>query len=300
MQPLVSVRVATYNHEKYLVQCLEGILMQRTDFPFEVVIGEDFSTDYTSQIVSAYQEKYPQQVRALLHTQNLGPARNSQQIQQACLGRYHAMCEGDDYWIDPLKLQKQVDWMEAHPEVTLCFHNALVLNENTKAARLFFENDLQSSFTFAEACNLTTPTASVMARSDALATLPEWRTQIWCGDVLFRLWCARQGSLGYLNEMMAVYRVHGCGAVAKAQAQLEKARDQEVFLYQQLDQETGGRYAGVLQAKVHQVKEKYRRQKNPRGYDLLHPNQMIIRLHEYWQAISKFRSVKHYGHLQQT
>jgi glycosyltransferase involved in cell wall biosynthesis len=134
--PLVSVRTLTYNHEKYIAQCLEGILMQRTNFPFEVVVGEDCSTDRTQEIVLAYEKKYPDKIRAITSERNVGAARNIVRVQQACQGKYHAFCEGDDYWIDPLKLQKQVDFMEAHPDVSLCFHNVFVVKESNYSVRL--------------------------------------------------------------------------------------------------------------------------------------------------------------------
>ena len=184
--PLVSVRVATYNQEKYIAQCIEGVLMQKTDFPVEIIIGEDCSTDRTREIVLKYRDQNADRIKAILPDQNQGPSLNTMRIQQACQGKYHAMCEGDDYWIDPTKLQKQVDFMEAHPDFSLCFHNAFILNEATAATRLFFESSPKESLEFDAVCRLHTPTASVMARSAILSTLPEWRTKIWSGDLLFR------------------------------------------------------------------------------------------------------------------
>jgi glycosyltransferase involved in cell wall biosynthesis len=290
MQPLVSVRVATYNHEKYIAQCIEGILMQKTDYPFEVIIGEDCSTDRTRQIVLSYQEKYPEKVRALLSPQNLGPARNSLQIYQACRGKYHAMCEGDDYWIDPLKLQKQVNIMEAHPEVSLCFHNAIVFNEPATATRLFIETPLKESLDFADACQLGTPTASVMARSEILATLPEWRLKIWCGDVLFRLWCAHHGTLHYLNEIMSVYRVHSGSLTAKQGERRKKAYEEQVFLYEQLDRETHFQHTAVLKAKIRQVDQFYQRKQNHTVYYLTHPSSIYARLQVYYRVVKNYYS----------
>ncbi|MBI4315421.1 MAG: glycosyltransferase, partial [Chloroflexi bacterium] len=127
--PLVSVRTVTYNHEGFIARCLEGILMQRTSFPFEVVVGEDCSTDRTREIVLAYAAEFPDKIRVITSERNVGGARNAVRVQQACRGKYQAFCEGDDYWVDPLKLQKQVNFMETHPEIPLCFHNAFVINE---------------------------------------------------------------------------------------------------------------------------------------------------------------------------
>ena len=96
MQPIVSVIVLAYNQEKYIAQCIEGILMQKADFPFEIVIGEDFSVDRTREIVLAYKEKFPDKLHVILSSQNLGPAQNALQIQKNCQGKYLALCEGDD------------------------------------------------------------------------------------------------------------------------------------------------------------------------------------------------------------
>ncbi len=299
MQPLVSVRVVTYNQEKYLAQCLEGILMQRTDFPFEIIIGEDCSTDRTRAIVVAYQQKYPEKIKALLQPQNLGGGHNNLQVQQACQGKYHAMCEGDDYWIDPLKLQKQVDFMEAHPDISLCFHNAFTLDEFHAAVRLFFETPPGETLDFEAVCQIKTPTASVMARSSILATLPDWRLKIWCGDVVFRLWCAHHGNLGYLDKVMSVYRVHPGGAVARNSRQENKRKtsEEEVFLYKQLDRDTNYLHTVALQAQVKRVQERYRRNQNLKAYYLTHPAQILRRLREYKGAIQRYRSIKYRGNL---
>ena len=110
-RPTVSVAVITYNHEKFIGQAIESVLMQETAFVVELVIGEDCSTDGTRRIVQAYAEKYPNVIRALLPEKNLGMARNYDAVWQACRGKYIAWLEGDDYWRTPQKLQKQVALM---------------------------------------------------------------------------------------------------------------------------------------------------------------------------------------------
>ena len=292
---MVSVRVSTYNHEKYIAQCIESILMQKANFPFEVIIGEDFSADGTREIVLAYQKKYPDKIKVILSEQNVGAARNSLRIQQACQGKYHSMCEGDDYWIDPLKLQKQVDFMEAHPDVSLCFHNAFVLNESAATTRIFFETTVKELLAFTDVCQLKTPTASVMARSKILATLPEWRLKIWCGDVLFRLWCAHHGSVGYLSDIMSVYRVHSGGAVAALWSRLEESHSEEMYLYQQLDKETHYQHTTAIQAQIKRVEEKYRRNTQGKFYYLLNPARIVTRLREYYRAMKRYKTIKEFG-----
>ncbi len=290
-QPLVSVRLATYNHEKYIAQCLESILMQRTDFPFEVIVGEDGSTDRTREIVLAYAGRYPDKIRVLPSETNLGPMPNSYRIQQACRGKYHAMIEGDDYWIDPLKLQKQVALMEANPEMTMCFHDVFYLSEVGPKARLWFgDRRLPETLTFAEISRLDTPTVSHLARSDVLASQPEWRLKIWCGDVLFRLWCAHHGPVGYLNEVMAVYRRHAGGITRKVVAQPEKRFSDIIFLYQQLDRDTDYRHTDALQVQIRKEQEAWRRQQWGWFYFLLRPSKILPKLRPYVQMFAKYRA----------
>ncbi len=121
-KPLVSVYVATYQHRDYITDCLEGVLMQKTTFPFELIIGEDFSTDGTRDVVMEYAKKHPELIRVITADRNVGQKANRIRCLMACRAKYVAICDGDDYWTDPLKLQKQVDFLETNPGYSLCFH----------------------------------------------------------------------------------------------------------------------------------------------------------------------------------
>jgi len=123
--PLVSVKMITYNHKPYIAQSIEGVLMQETDFPFELVIGEDCSTDGTREIVFAYQKKHPDIIRVITSGKNVGMNKNSRRTSKLCRGKYIAFCEGDDYWHHPEKLQIQVAYLEAHPECGLVHSDGL-------------------------------------------------------------------------------------------------------------------------------------------------------------------------------
>jgi glycosyltransferase involved in cell wall biosynthesis len=289
---LVSVRVVTYNHERWIAQCLEGILMQRTTFPYEVIVGEDCSTDRTREIVLAYAERHPDTIRVLPPEANLGHQRNSFRVQQACRGKYHAMLEGDDYWIDPLKLQKQADFMEAHPEVSLCFHNALILNERHAATRLFFEAPFKEILGFADAYQTSLPTASVMARSEILATQPEWRLRIWCGDLLFRLWCLHHGKFGYMDRLMSVYRRHAKGVESgKRRGAHESYFDDVLFTLREFDQATRFAHTDLIQLEMARMKGDQLRHHAGRGYALLRPQHVVARLREYARWIRQRRNL---------
>lgn len=117
--PLVSIKMITYNHEPHIEQAIKGVLSQRTNFAFELVIGEDCSIDGTRQIVLDYQRKYPNNIQVITSDKNVGSRKNGIRTALACKGKYLALCEGDDYWHNPEKLQKQVNYMESHPECGL-------------------------------------------------------------------------------------------------------------------------------------------------------------------------------------
>ena len=133
--PMVSVSMVTYNHQKYLRQAIEGVLMQRTTFPVQLVIGEDCSTDGTLDICIEYKNKYPEQIKLVSHTQNVGSKQNAIDTINACEGKYIAICDGDDYWIDKNKLQRQISFLETHPEFSICCHRAQVLNEKNRTIK---------------------------------------------------------------------------------------------------------------------------------------------------------------------
>lgn len=130
-EPMVSVLFITYNHEKYLRQSLDSVMMQETDFAYEVVVGEDCSTDSTRRILCEYRDRYPDRIRLLFREKNFGrPTLNVYETAMECRGKYIATLEGDDFWTDPAKLQKAVDHLEAHPEHSGCANPSLLVGEN--------------------------------------------------------------------------------------------------------------------------------------------------------------------------
>lgn len=131
MRPLVSIVTVTYNHGNYIRRCLEGIVMQKTTFPIEVIVGEDCSTDNTRAVVREFEQRYPDIIKPVYHQANVGGGKNAYEFCYPLLkGKYVAFCEGDDYWTDPYKLQKQVDFLEQNPGFVLTFHKVNVVNHN--------------------------------------------------------------------------------------------------------------------------------------------------------------------------
>lgn len=130
--PKLSVIVITYNHEKYIRKALDSVLSQKTDFPFEVIIGDDCSPDDTKNIVKEYKKAYPDQVRLVHREKNTGrPTLNVYETTMKCRGEYIAYLEGDDYWLDENKLQKQVDFLDAHPEYIACTHSHKMIDDDS-------------------------------------------------------------------------------------------------------------------------------------------------------------------------
>ena len=150
----VSVLVITYNHEKFIAQALDSVLMQETDFIYEIIVGEDCSSDQTRKIVLAYGEKYPDKVRLLLPEQNLGMMYNFITTYRACRGQYIAILEGDDYWTSDRKLQKQVDFLDSHQDCTACFHNVNVVYESDSKKKPSVSSSQVEAIFYPQGCGL--------------------------------------------------------------------------------------------------------------------------------------------------
>ncbi len=214
MKPLVSVKTITYNHEPYIRQCIEGVLMQKTDFPIEYVIGEDCSTDGTREIVAAYAQQYPDVIRLITSDRNVGARENALRTREICSGEYVAVCEGDDYWIDPLKLQKQVDFLESHTDCAFCFHSVYRLSQATGETIIERPAGRRPYYALDDIISMTLgiPTASVVFRNRLVSDLPTWYLQCPFGDMPLWVLLAQHGRIGFLDEVMGVYRIHAGGA----------------------------------------------------------------------------------------
>ena len=134
----LSVAMITYNHERFIAQAVESVLAQKVNFDFEVVIGEDCSTDNTRNIVAELQQQYPVRIVALMRPDNLGAMRNLQETLAACKGQYIALLEGDDYWTCEDKLQRQVEFLDSHPECAISCHRTRFINEMSSGRRHCF------------------------------------------------------------------------------------------------------------------------------------------------------------------
>lgn len=216
-EPLVSVCVQTYNHINYIEDCLDGILMQKTNFPIEILLGEDESNDGTRKICIDYAEKYPDKIRLFLHSRENNIKINGQPTGRFNLlynlfkarGKYIALCEGDDYWTDPHKLQKQVDFLESNPKYSLCAHEPQIIFEDVPVKENFYKKPDDGDFGFSfedEFDNHFIPTASVLFRSEFVKTLPDCFKNCISGDIALFLYLLSKGSGYYFESRMAVKR----------------------------------------------------------------------------------------------
>jgi glycosyltransferase involved in cell wall biosynthesis len=237
LNPVVSVCVQTYNHKDYIGQCLDGILMQKTTFPFEIVLGEDQSNDGTREVCLEYAEKFPNKIRLFLRKRedvifkNGRPTGRFNLIQnlKAAHGKYIALCEGDDYWIDPLKLQKQVDILDNNPEYVVCHHwqkygvlkegNWIEIDAPTEGQGYFPRKQATVKDIFFNCVRIKSRTMIFRNIIDD-EFLPDWFKKTAFGDVPLNFLLGKHGDFYFIDEPMAVYRQTNVGASTSGKNEL--------------------------------------------------------------------------------
>ena len=195
-EALVDICLYTYNHENYIAEAIEGILMQQTTFAYRIVIGEDCSTDNTRAICIEYKKKYPDKFKLILQPKNLGAINNSFIVHNTCNAKYVAILEGDDYWTDPMKLQKQVNFMENNIDSAACFHKA-----HSERNKIFNE---KPSYDIDDVISLPSTgwvimTSSIMYRKQAVGTLPPWLLKLKVGDWPIIMLASINGTINFIN-----------------------------------------------------------------------------------------------------
>jgi len=222
-EPMVQVQTITYQHAPYIRDCIEGVLMQKTNFPFEYLIGEDCSTDGTREIVFEYAKKYPEKIRVITANQNFGMMGNIRRCRMAARGKYIALCEGDDYWTDPYKLQKHVDFMEQHPEVSVTYHDAMKVD----AAKNIMEHSMlpeirKRNFSNDELKYGFWVLTMTMCFRNLIEKYPENYFRVYNGDTFLTSLLGNYGSGAYLGNISpSCYRINESG-VFSMKAELHK------------------------------------------------------------------------------
>lgn len=211
-EPMVTVRTSTYQHAPYIKECIEGVLMQKTDFPIEFIIGEDYSTDGTREIVFEYAEKYPDIIRVFTADYNVGSKANGQRCIRASRGKYMAICEGDDYWTDPLKLQKQVDILENDLGVGVVFTDIDILHQKKGfTEKSIFKNNSEKFKIYKELEEFLLSTGflapcSWLFRKKLIDDMPQNMEVHSDGSFLYMIEFFANSKVKFLPDTTAVYR----------------------------------------------------------------------------------------------
>lgn len=290
--PLVSICCITYNHEAYIRSALDGFLMQETDFSYEILIHDDASEDGTADIIREYAELYPDIIKPILREEN----QYSKGIYNISVfnfpraqGKYIAMCEGDDYWTDPRKLKKQVDYLQSHPDCSLCFHSAGIVSVDGSRAEGMMRPYRRSRRVEPEEIVDKTagyPTASLVFPAWIVKDLPDYYLNCPVGDIPMQLMMACAGYAWYMDDPMCVYRV----GVASSWTSLMKQGDYEnkqrkyyqqmKEMYESFDRSSHGRFHQQAESAARRIF--FLTQVNTKHYDEV----MKIENRRYYRELS--------------
>ena len=210
---MVSICCITYNHEHFIKKALDGFLMQKTSFKYEILIHDDASTDNTATIIREYEKEYPDIVKPIYQTENqyskgvkISNTYNYPRVQ----GKYIAICEGDDFWTDENKLQKQVDFLESHLDYSMCCHSAYHVDTEDNIIDIkgpFFEKGQISAQNIIVEDKGWIATASIVFRTEVLSNTPDFFREVAVGDYPLRLNCFSKGKVYFDKSIMSAYRI---------------------------------------------------------------------------------------------
>jgi glycosyltransferase involved in cell wall biosynthesis len=247
----LSVMMITYNHEQFISQALNSILFQRVNFDYEIVVGEDCSTDRTRDILLDFHRRHPERIVPVLREVNLGALRNMGATLAVCRGIYVALLEGDDYWTDPHKLQKQVNFLDTQPESAMCCHRVQFLDPDGKEGIDVYPQRPAGSYSIEDLLKENfIPACSAMVRRDLIGPLPSWHRELAMGDwTLFAL-VSNHGKIELMDDVMAVYRVHP-GGIWSSRPSVSRLREIARML-QTLNKHFNFKYADAIQPSLAQ------------------------------------------------
>jgi glycosyltransferase involved in cell wall biosynthesis len=255
-KPKVSICLITYKHEPYIQTCLDNILNQEVNFDYEIILGEDHSPDGTASIIETYANLHPSKIKAFIRPENVGAKANFLHCFLQCRGEFVIFIEGDDYWTDDTKLQQQVDFLEANPHASACFHNAEILFEDASGRSNEYINAPEQALWTNTADLLSEKeawfmaTASVMMRRKHVATLPDWFAECKSGDIPMYVILAEKGPIGYLNTCMSVYRKNLGGQSFTDNTQSKDFITNRIFMYKQLNAYTKFKFDKAIRSMV--------------------------------------------------
>lgn len=240
---LVSIACITYNHEKYIAEALDSFLMQKVNFKYEILIHDDASTDRTAEIIKSYHEKYPDIIKPILQEENKmskGVKKVNYKYNHCrAKGKYIAICEGDDYWSDSDKLQIQVDYLEKHPECSMCFHASDII-EGSKGKvgeiRPYNKNCISSTEDIILGDGGFIPTNSIVYRKCAMDNAPNFYIEAPVGDYPLQIITSSQSYAYYINKAMSVYRIGVAGSWTSTLNRSKNRDEKKIKLLNELNQ----------------------------------------------------------------
>ena len=247
----VSICLIAYNHGKYIRQSLESIVSQETSFAYRVIIGEDCSTDDTRMICEDFAKRFPDKIYLIPEEKNLGMMKNFLRTYHACDGDYIAFTEGDDYWTDNKKLQKQVDFLEANPGYAACFHNSLMKMERNNENREWVLHTALQKDSFETEDILGpwfVPSCAMVFVNYPDFVLPPWFANCKYGDLPFMLLLSLKGKFKYIDEIMCVYRLHDNGL-----SNVHKAYDKitlMIYIYESFNIHTAYKFQETIKKSI--------------------------------------------------
>lgn len=249
--PIISIRVSTWNQAPFIAQALESILMQDFGGLYEVIVGDDASTDETASIVESYAPRFAGRLHLLRGTVRQGMRANFDRTLAACRGQYVAVLDGDDFWTDPRKLAAQVQMLETHPEWVGCYHNVWVLDQSTGTQRAQFSQPPKLVLTIEDLLvRNTMPHSSMVFRNPGFDGFPPGFTSLPMSDWPMNVLLAQRGGFAYLDAICGTYRIHAGGAWSRGvgYSAAKALRDTRTNLaaYRVFDRHFEGRYHDLL------------------------------------------------------
>jgi glycosyltransferase involved in cell wall biosynthesis len=241
---MVSVNMISYKHEAYIAQAIEGVLMQETNFEYDLIIADDCSPDKTEEIVKNIIATHPKghNIKYFRHEKNIGMQANALFAFHQCKGKYIAFCEGDDYWSDPHKLQRQVDFLEQNPSFSMCFHSVDMRYELKNDAFAYLQPKNSTLYFTDLLFTHMIATCSLVIRKEFVPVpYPNWIMGLVMGDIPIELLLVSKGPAHYFNETMAVYRRHS-GGITQNIEQHKRGRKAYLTMYIELRKEVGVKY----------------------------------------------------------
>jgi glycosyltransferase involved in cell wall biosynthesis len=266
---LVSIDCITYNHEKYIADAIESFLMQKTNFKYEILVHDDASTDRTADIIKEYEKKYPDIIKPILQKENQH-SRGIKRIayvfnHNRAIGKYIAMCEGDDYWTDPYKLQKQIDYMESHPQCGMCFHAAEIVSVGAGKVGVikpYDNNCISPTEDIILGGGGFIATNSIMYRKEILDNVPGFFLDAPLADYPLQILSSTRNYAYYISDFMSVYRAgvegswtsntwaNGLKSGKNTEEKVINLRKSLIEMLKEFDGYSSGRYYNTINKRI--------------------------------------------------